>query len=136
MRWTSLLVAAIFGGFAYSHLVEGTPFFGFYYVFVAGIALLGFMRRTVFVPSVGAMLAGVGALVLLFPSVSLNDGMFYTEEGQEFMVVVLAEVWLLSLAIEHLRLHGSPFAREEEEVQEEPESEDGGENETRDSEQP
>mgnify|MGYP001298119905 CR=1 FL=1 len=136
MRWTSLLVAVIFAAFTYSHLTSGTAFFGFYYAAVAGIAFLGFMKRTMFFPTVAVITVGIGVLIMLFPSVSLNDGMFYTEEGREFMIVILAEVWMLSLVIEHVRLHGSPFASEDEEPHEEEEADGGDENEMRDSEQP
>lgn len=134
MRWTSLLVAIIFAAFAYAHFDGGTAFFGFYYLAVAGIALLGFMKRSMLIPAVAAIVVGIGVLVILFPSISLNEGMFYTDEGREFMVVILAEVWMFSLAMEHVRVYGSPFIREEE-PHEEGESEEG-ENEIRDSEQP
>ena len=137
MRWTSLFVAVIFLMFSYGHLSDGTGFFGLYYLGAAVIALLGFMQRTLFIPSVALMVLGLGALVWMWPQVTSGDAMFYTEVGHEFMLVSLVEIWMLSLVLEHVRIHGSPFASEVIMAdQEESEVEAGAENENKDSVQP
>ena len=75
--------------------------------------------------------------VWMWPKVISGDAMFYTEVGHEFMLVSLVEIWMLSLVLEHVRVHGSPFASETiEPAQDESEAEAGAENENKDSEQP
>ena len=139
MRWTSLLVGIIFGVFSYAHLTGGSAAFGGFYLLGCVVALLAVFRRRVLWGAAAALCFGLVSLILMWPEVNLGEAMFATQDGREFMMVVLVEVWMASLIIEEIRVHGSPFAKEEEEStenqDESPEGE-GADNTVADSEQP
>lgn len=138
MRWTSLLVAFIFAGFSYTHFTTGLAFYAFYYLCAAGVALMGFRGQVYFWPTAGLIGFGLGALVTLMPTVSMNEGMFDSDAGREFMVLVLVQVWMASLLVEYLRVYGSPFGGSAPSTngQEEGELGEDAPNDTLDSEQP
>tara|TARA_Y100000589_G_scaffold200575_1_gene189235 strand:- start:77 stop:496 length:420 start_codon:yes stop_codon:yes gene_type:complete len=139
LRWTGLLVGLIFGVSSYVHLTSGSAAFGGFYLLAFVIALLAVFRKRVLWLAVVAIALGLVSLVLMWPEVHLNEAMFSTKNGREFMMVILVEVWMASLVLEEVRIHGNPFQAEEEpedEDQEELPDGEGDESAATDSEQP
>ena len=139
MRWTGLLVGVIFGVFSYVHFTTGSAAFGGYYLLACCVAFLAVFRKRVLWPAAAAIVIGVGTLIFLWPEVHLSEAMFATTIGREFMMVILVEVWMASLVLEEIRIHGNPFQTDdesEEEGQDELPDGDGEESAAVDSEQP